>query len=123
MRITASVRICEPSGSEATTETQEFKALASGLEEMVKWLCSHKVTDAGMKATSIYWHTPWSALDAAGIEVELYHAQHVKQVRGRKTDVHDSLWPSCICQFGLGRGSLVVSEEFRQLRALSRYCS
>ena len=57
----------------------------------------------------------------AGIEVQLLHAQHVKQLRGRKTDVDDSRWLARVCQFGLGRPSFVPSQQFRDLRALSRY--
>ena len=121
MKITASVRICEASGGQAKCDIQEFSALPAGLKSLVQWLQSYGITAAGMEGTGIYWQTPWAALDKAGIEVELYHAQHVKQLRGRKTDVADSRWLARICQFGLGRSSLVVSEEFRQLRAMSRY--
>ena len=94
---------------------------SDGLCELVRWLAGHGVTGAGMEGTGIYWQAPWSVLDAAGIEVQLYHAQHVRQLRGHKTDVEDSRWLARICQFGLGRSSLVVSEHFRRLRALSRH--
>ncbi len=120
MRITATVRLCETHGGESRCETREFSALPKGLGEMVEWLLGHGVTAAGMEGTGIYWQAPWTALDDVGIEVELYHAQHVKQLRGRKTDVEDSRWLARICQFGLGRGSLMVSVRFRQLRLLSR---
>jgi transposase len=120
MSITATVRLCEAQGGESRCETREFSALPKGLGEMVEWLLGHGVTAAGMEGTGIYWQAPWQALDDAGIKVELYHAQHVKQLRGRKTDVADSRWLARICQFGLGSGSLVVSAEFRQLRVLSR---
>ena len=103
MRITASVRICDASGGEARCETREFSALPGGLDAMVEWLCSHGVTACGMEGTGIYWQVPWSALNEAGIEVELYHAQHVRQLRGRRTDVAGSRWLARICQFGLGR--------------------
>ena len=121
MQITASIRICDPGGGQARCETREFSALPSGLALLVEWLCSWKVSIVGMEATGIYWQAPWDALEQAGIDVELYHAQHVKQLRGRKTDVEDSRWLARVCQFGLGRGSLVVSPLFRELRSLSRY--
>ena len=57
----------------------------------------------------------------AGIEVQLLHAQHVRQLRARKTDVEDSRWLARVCQFGLGRPSFVPSRQFRDLRALSRH--
>ena len=58
------------------------------------------------------------ALEQAGIEPQLPHAQFVKQVKGRKSDVADSLWLARICQFGLWRPSYVPPCAFRQL---SRY--
>ena len=45
---------------------------------------------AAMEATGLYWETPWDALTEAGVEVQLLHAQQVKQLRGRKTDIEDS---------------------------------
>ena len=74
-----------------------------------------------MEATGVYWHTPWQALTDAGIEAQLLHAQHVRQLRGRKTDVEDSRWLARVCQFGLGRPSFVPSQQFRDLRSLSRH--
>ncbi len=121
MKITATVRICEPQGGKAQCQTCEFSALPSGLTQLAAWLVECNVTAAGMEGAGIYWEAPWRALDAAGIKVELYHAQHVKQLRGRKTDIQDSRWLARICQFGLGNPSLVVSEQFRQLRCLSRF--
>ena len=51
----------------------------------------------------------------------MLHAQQVKQLRGRKTDVEDSRWLARVCQFGLGTPSFVPERRFRELRALSRY--
>ncbi len=51
----------------------------------------------------------------------MFHAQHVKQLKGRKTDIEDSRWLATICQFGLGRPSLVPQGEFRAARGLSRH--
>ena len=119
--ITATVRLCEPTGGEPQCETRTFSALASGLAALVAWLTGHRVEAATMEATGIYWHTPWQALTDAGIETQLLHAQHVKQLRGRKTDVEDSRWLARVCQFGLGRPSFVPSQQFRDLRSLSRH--
>ena len=119
--ITATVRLCEPTGGEPQCETRTFSALASGLAALVAWLTGHRVEAAAMEATGIYWHTPWQALTDAGVETQLLHAQHVKQLRGRKTDVEDSRWLARVCQFGLGRPSFVPSQQFRDLRSLSRH--
>ena len=73
-----------------------------------------------MEGTGIDWEAPYQALEHAGIETRLVHAQHVKQLRGRKTDIADSAWLARICQFGLCAPSLVPSTRFRALRKVSR---
>ena len=92
-----------------------------GLDELAVWLVGHEVSAAAMEGTGVYWRAPWDRLSEAGIEVQLLHAQHVKQLRGRKTDVEDSRWLARVCQFGLGRPSLVPDRTFLALRSLSRH--
>ena len=119
MEITATVRLCEGEG-EPVMETRCFSTLPSGLDEMVAWLSDHGVEAAVMEGTGVYWQAPFAALEAAGIEAILVHARQVKQLKGRKTDVGDSVWLACVCQFGLCTPSHFPPEPFRQLRALSR---
>ena len=119
--ITATVRLADRTAAEPRFETRMFNALASGLAALIAWLTGHRVEAAALEATGVYWHTPWQALTDAGIEAQLLHAQHVKQLRGRKTDVEDSRWLARVCQFGLGRPSFVPSPQFRDLRSLSRH--
>ena len=121
LEITATVRLCAAPGGEPTCETRKFSALASGLKKLVAWLTGLRVEAAAIEATGVLWQAPWRALDAAGIDAQLLNAQHVKQLRGRKTDVADSRWLARVCQFGLGRPSFVPSEAFRDLRNLSRH--
>ena len=89
-----------------------FSALASGLAALVAWLTSHRVVAAAMEATGVYWHTPWQALTDAGIKAQLLHAQHVKQLRGRKPMSRTAL-DGRVCLFGLGRPSFVPAQQFR----------
>ena len=120
MEITATVRLCLADGP-PVSETRRFEALPAGLGRMVGWLRGHGIEAAAMEGTGVYWEAPYDALADAGMEVQLLHAQHVKQLRGRKTDVGDSRWLARVCQFGLGRPSFVPSREFRELRLLSRH--
>ncbi len=66
-------------------------ALPPGLKELVEWLLGHRVTAAVMEATGIYWQVVHTALERATIRPLLVHARHVKQLKGRKTDVTDSV--------------------------------
>lgn len=92
MCITAAVRLCEAGGGPARTAVREFSALPDGLRAMTDWLREHGVTAAVMEGTGIYWKAPFEALEEAGIRADLLHAQHVRQIRGKKTDTNDSLW-------------------------------
>ena len=89
MHVTATVRLCEPGSGPARTATREFSALPDGLRAMTEWLCGHGVTAAAMEGTGVYWKAPFEALEDAGIQADLHHAQQVKQIRGKKTDVND----------------------------------
>ncbi len=75
MEITATVRLCSPEGGDPETETEAFGTLESGMRDLVAWLRGHGVTAAAMEATGL----GASALEDAGIHVDLLHAQHVKQ--------------------------------------------
>ena len=121
MQITASIRICASGGGEPQVETRTFEALASGLDAMVAWLREHEVGAAVMEGTGIYWLAPFEALEAAGIEATLVNAHQVKQLKGRKTDVADSVWLARVCQFGLASPSYVPPKAFREMRVLTRY--
>ena len=121
MCITAAVRLCEAGRGLARTTVREFSALPDGLRAMTDWLRSHGVTAAAMAGTGVYWKAPFEALEDAGIHADLLNAQHVKQIRGKKTDAGDSLWLARICQFGLALPSYVPPRRFRQLRQLTCY--
>ena len=121
MQITVSVRVCAPGAGEPQVETRTFEALASGLNEMVAWLRERCVDAAVMEGTGIYWLAPFEVLEAAGIAVTLVNARQVKQLKGRKTDVADSVWLARVCQFGLATASHVPPKAFREMRVLTRY--
>jgi len=40
----------------------------------------------------VYWIPLYQKLEAAGLEVVLVNARHLKQVPGRKTDLKDCQW-------------------------------
>lgn len=121
MQITVSVRLCVPGAGEPQVDTRTFEALASGLDEMVRWLGERGVEAAVMEGTGIYWLAPFEALEAAGIRATLVNARQVKQLKGRKTDVADSVWLARVCQFGLATASHVPPKAFREMRVLTRY--
>ena len=119
MEITASVRLARPRAAPETA-TKTFSALPSGLRELVGWLLQYRIEAAVLEGTGIFWEAPFEALEDAGIRPLLMNAQHVKQIKGRKTDIKDSVWLATICQFGLGSPSMIPPARFRSLRKVSR---
>ena len=119
MQVTATVRIARGK-ADAQIHTREFSALPSGLAELADWLAGSGATAAAMEGTGVHWEAVFDAVAEAGILPLLLHAQHVKQIKGRKTDVTDSIWLARVCQFGLCSPSLVPPKEFRRLRRVSR---
>ena len=118
VQITATVRIAR-AGKDADVQTRQFSAFPIGIGELVEWLKEHRVSAAVMEGTGIYWEAPFEALEEAGITPILVHAQHVKQIKGRKTDIADSIWLARICSFGLCSSSMVPPRAFRSLRKVS----
>lgn len=120
MQITASIRI-QDGLAPPEVVTREFSALPDGLGALSDWLCERNADAALMEATGIYWLAPFEALEDAGIPVALVNAHQVKQIKGRKTDVADSIWLARVCQFGLAQTSMVPPRAFRELRVMSRH--
>ncbi len=121
MEVTASVRLCEPGQPDASMATRTFGTHPSALRDLTDWLHGQRVEAATMEGTGIYWIAPFRALEEAGIRPTLVHAQHVQQIKGRKTDCQDSIWLARVCQFGLARPSHVPPRAFAELRQQCRY--
>lgn len=119
MQVTATVRIARGK-ADAEIHTREFSALPRGLSELADWLRDHGATAAAMEGTGVYWEAVFDTVAGAGIKPLLLHAQHVKQLKGRKTDVADSIWLARVCQFGLCSPSMVPPKAFRELRRVAR---
>ena len=73
-----------------------------------------------MEGTGIFRKAPFEALEEAGLQVELFHARHVRGIRGRRTDRNDSIRLARMCRYGLVTPSSVQPQPFRDLRRTSR---
>lgn len=100
---------------------REFTAFTADLERLVQWLRSCHITAVAMESTGVYWIPLFEMLDAAGFEVHLVNAHHVKSVPGRKSDVLDCQWLQQLMSYGLLRGSFRPPEEICALRAVWRH--
>lgn len=100
---------------------REFPAFTADLQRLVQWLRRCRVTAVAMESTGVYWIPLFEMLDAAGFEVHLVNARHVRNVPGRKSDVLDCQWLQQLMSYGLLRGGFRPVEEVCALRAVWRH--
>jgi len=100
-----------------------FPTFTRDLHALRDWLTSLGVTTVAMESTGTYWIATYEILEAAGIEVCLVNARHVKGVPGKKTDVCDAQWLQQLHAAGLLRASFRPSREVVAVRQLVRHRS
>jgi transposase len=105
----------------ATEPVRTYQSFTDDLHRMADWLVDLGITTVAMESTGIYWIPAFEILEARGIEVLLVNARHVKNVPGRKTDVHDACWLQQLHQHGLLRGSFRPANGVAALRAYLRH--
>jgi transposase len=105
----------------AAEPVRPYQSFTDDLHRMADWLVDLGITTVAMESTGIYWIPAFEMLEARGVEVLLGHARHVKNVPGRKTDVHDACWLQQLHQHGLLRGSFRPAHALAALRAYLRH--
>lgn len=103
------------------TPIRAFGSFTEDLHSIVLWLKECKVDTVAMEATGIYWVSLFLVLEEAGFDVVLVTAKHVKNVRGKKTDVSDSDWIRQLHSCGLLSASFQPDTFTRKLRAYMRH--
>jgi transposase len=105
---------------EPKQETRRYSTFNEDLERMRQWLKESDVTHAAMESTGSYWRPIYNILDDGEIEVVLANSQHVKNLRGHKTDRNDARWIAHLLRHGMIRPSFIPNRETRELRDLTR---
>jgi len=100
---------------------QTLQSFTGDLYRLAHWLVDLGVTTVAMESTGISWMPVFDILEAHGLEVLLVHAQHVKTVPGRKTDVNDAQWSQQLHTSGLLRGSFHPAQDWSALRVYVRH--
>ncbi len=119
--VTACVRVAKSKDDVVRQQIRQFPSTTRGLLELRDWLASFEVELVGMEATGVYWKPVYYALEDDEFELWLLNAEHLRHVRGRKTDVKDAEWICQLVEHGLVRPSFVPPKEIRELRNLTRY--
>src|SRR5262245_20260415 len=105
MDIGSRFHVVAVSPDRTTEPVRTFESFTADLHRMADWLVDLGITTVAMESTGVYWIPAFEILEARGLEVLLVNARHVKNVPGRKTDVHDAVWLQQLHQHGLLRGS------------------
>ena len=115
--------VCVPEDAVAPGQSpvRSYSAFTDDLDKLVEWLQQCKVRTVAMESTGVYWIPLCQKLEAAGLEVVLANARHLRQVPGRKTDVKDCQWLQRLHSYGMLCGSFRPSDQFCRLRTLMRH--
>ncbi len=102
-------------------QIREYKVFTEDLHEMAKWLKSLGIQTVAMESTGFYWKSLFLLLQDYGFEVILVHAAHVKNVRGKKSDMLDCHWIWQLHSAGLLSASFQPDNFTESLRAYTRH--
>jgi transposase len=99
---------------------RSFGTMSDELGELSAWLNAYQVTTVALESTGVYWKGAFNLLEGQ-FEILVVNPEHIKKLKGRKTDVADAEWIADLLRHGLLRGSFIPSARLRELRDLTRY--
>ena len=100
---------------------REFSVLTDELHQMARWFKDNDIQTIAMESTGFYWKSLFLLLQDYGFEVILVNAAHIKNVRGKKTDVQDCQWIWQLHTAGLLHASFQPDDFTEQLRTYTRH--
>lgn len=108
-------------GAGPKPEIEAFQTNLRELKRLDGWLTAHGCTTVGMEATGVYWKPVHHALEASR-RVVVANPQHIKAMKGRKTDRADAAWIARKLEDEDGiRPSFVPALDVRETRELVRF--
>lgn len=110
--------VCAGNGEDCV---REYSVFTEDLHEMANWLKSLGVQTIAMESTGFYWKSLFLILQDHGFEVILVHAAHVKNVRGKKSDIIDCQWIWQLHSAGLLSASFQPDDLTESLRTFTRH--
>lgn len=116
-----SVCVLPPVGNGSMGSKQEtFRTFTRDLKRLRAWLLQCKVSEIVMESTGQYWRPVWNILEGAFPRLLLMNPQHVKGLKGHKTDRIDAHWLASKLQNEELKGSFIPPRDIRELRDLTR---
>jgi len=117
------IEVCVMVGEAAAVpreQTRKFSTLNEDLERLRQWLHENGCTHVAMESTGSYWRPIHNILDDGQLQLILANSQHVKNLRGHKTDRNDARWLAHLLRHGMIRPSFIPDRKTRELRDLTR---
>ncbi len=111
--------VAVPHGRDQTT-VKEFECYTPDIKAMITWLKKCNIKTVVMESTGSYWIPVFEMLEQAGFEVNLVDAHHVKNIRGRKSDVIDCQWLQQLHAHGLLSAAFRPEDKIVELRSYLR---
>ncbi len=111
--------VAVPKGRDDET-VKEFECYTPDIHKMIRWLKSCSIKTVAMESTGSYWIPVFELLEQAGFEVKLVDAHHLKNVRGRKSDVIDCQWIQQLHMHGLLSAAFRPEDAIVELRSYLR---
>lgn len=96
-----------------------MRTFTSDLYRLADRLVQCGVKTIAMESIGVYWIPVYEILEARGLEVVLV-ARHLRDVRGRKSDVSDCEWLRDLHSVGLLSPSFRPADEIVALRSYTR---
>ena len=97
-------------------DVKKFGVFTQDHQILIEWLKIQGIRRVAMESTGSYWQTLFDSLQQAGFEVILVNGSHVKNVKGKKTDVLDCMWIQKLHSLGLLNASFLPQAELQKLR-------
>lgn len=107
------------SGTAVAYDRHTFGTSTPELLALSDWLTTHGCTHVAMESSGVYWKPVWHILDGH-FELVLANAMHIRNIPGRKSDIHDATWIADLLAHGLIRRSFGPPPSVQELRDLTR---
>jgi hypothetical protein len=111
--------VAVPSGRDQET-VKKFGCFTPDIKQMIAWLKQCNIKTVVMESTGSYWIPVFEMLEQAGLEVNLVDAHHVRNIRGRKSDVIDCQWLQQLHAHGLLAPAFRPEDRIVELRGYLR---
>lgn len=100
-------------------ETEKFGTIPRESRRLLRWLVERRVEVVVLEATSDYWRSIYYTLQPQ-LNLMLVNPQHLKGIRGRKSDPSDAAFLARAAASGMVMASFVPAQAVRELRDLTR---